>query len=84
LGLIREETEGYGVIMGVAVQGTEICKGVKLQLQNLHIMEDFLPLELGSSDVILGMKWLAAVDKMNVDWKTLTMKFQVGGMAVTL
>jgi len=47
-------------------------------------VEDFLPLELGSSDVILGMKWLAAVSKMNVDWKTLTMKFQVGDMVVTL
>ncbi|XP_052185288.1 uncharacterized protein LOC127796925 [Diospyros lotus] len=86
LGLIREETTGYDVILGtgVAVQGAGICKGVKLQLQNLQIVEDFLPLELGSSDVILGMRWLATVGKMNVDWKTLTMKFQVGGMAVTL
>ena len=69
LGLIREETTAYGVIMGteVAVQGAGICKGVKLQLQNLQIMEDLLPLELGSSVVILGMKWLAAVGKMNVD-----------------
>lgn len=66
LGLSREETTGYGVIMGtgMAVQGAGICKRVKLQLQNLQIVEDFLPLELGSSDVILGMKWLAAVGKM--------------------
>ena len=63
LGLPRTETAGYGVIMGtrMAVQGADICKGVKLHLQNLQIVEDFLPLELGSSDVILGMKWLAAV-----------------------
>ena len=86
LGLPRIETVGYGVIMGtgMAVQGACICKGVKLHLQNLQIVEDFLPLELGSSDVILGMKWLAVVGKIKVDWKALTMKFQVGGMAITL
>lgn len=58
LGLPRTETAGYGVIMGMgmAVQGAGICKGVKLHLQNLQIVEDFLPIELGSSDVILGMK----------------------------
>ena len=58
LGLTRTEMAGYGVIMGtgVVVQGASICKGVKLTLQNLQIIEDFLPLELGSSDVILGMK----------------------------
>ena len=57
---------------------------MKFNLQNLQIVEDFLPLELGSSDVILGMKWLAAVGKMNVDWKALITKFQIGGIAVTL
>ena len=63
MGLPRTETARYGVLMGtgMAVQGAGICKGVKLHLQNLQIVEDFLPLELGSSDVILGMKWLAAV-----------------------
>ena len=86
LALLREETTGYGVVMGtgMAMQGVGICKGVKLNLQNLQIIEDFLPLDLGSSDVILGMKWLAAIGKMNVDWKALTMKFQIGGIIVTL
>jgi len=69
--LSREETASYGVIMdtGMEVQGAGICKGVKLSLQNIQIVEDFLPLELGSSDVILGMKWLASEGKMKVDWK---------------
>lgn len=69
---------GYEVIMGtgMAVQGAGICKGVLLSLQNLEINEDFLPLELGSSDVILGMKWLATLGKVQVDWKSLTMRFK--------
>lgn len=82
----RTETNGYGVIMGTgfAVQGAGICKGVTLQLQNLEVVKDFLPLELGSSDVILGMKWLSSLGKMTVDWKSLVMRFQVGETVVTL
>lgn len=58
LGLPRTKTLGYGVIMGtgLAVQGAGVFKGVPLSLQNMELIEDFLPLDLGSSDVILGMK----------------------------
>ncbi|KAL4589299.1 hypothetical protein LXL04_002205 [Taraxacum kok-saghyz] len=54
------ETEGYSIRMGTGDKepGRGICKGVLLQLQELAIVEEFLPLRLGSSDIILGMKWL--------------------------
>lgn len=29
-----------------------------LSIQSIEVVEDFKPLELGSSNVILGMKWL--------------------------
>ena len=37
-----------------AVKGKGVCRGVILTLQNIVIVEDFLPLELGSANVILG------------------------------
>ncbi|KAA0063178.1 ty3-gypsy retrotransposon protein [Cucumis melo var. makuwa] len=45
------------VIMGTgtAVKGKGLCKGVCLQLAELSIVEEFLPLELGGVDMILGM-----------------------------
>jgi len=45
LGLNREETTSYGVVMGtgMAVQGAGICKGVKLNLQNIQIVGIFYP-----------------------------------------
>lgn len=61
-----------------------MCKGVVLTLQNIEIMEDFLPLELGSADVNLGMQWLEMLGGMQVNWKALTMKFWISGTAVTL
>ena len=74
LGLLLEETSGYGVLMGtgLAVKGADICRSVSLTLQNIEIIEDFLPLELGSAYVILGMQWLESLGGMHVNWKTLS------------
>lgn len=60
LSITLQGTTGYGVLMGVkiTVKGEGICKGLKIQAQNLEIVSDFLPLNLGSADVILGMQWL--------------------------
>ncbi|XP_052196517.1 uncharacterized protein LOC127803919 [Diospyros lotus] len=86
LGLFCTQMRGYGVIMGsgMAIQGARVCKGVTLRLQNVEVVEDFLPLELGSSDVILGMKWLATLGETQVDWGSLVMKFRSRGMTITL
>ena len=43
--------------LGHGDTGVGVCKAVTLSLQNVEIVEDFLPLELGSFDVILEMKW---------------------------
>lgn len=52
------ETLNYGIIMGtgIAAKGRGICKGVVISLKDLTIAEDYLPLELRSIDVILGMQ----------------------------
>ncbi|KAL2475042.1 Retrotrans gag domain-containing protein [Abeliophyllum distichum] len=69
LGLPRTATTGYGVIVGtgLVVQDVGMCKGVMLETQHMKIKDDFLPLELGSSDVILGMKWLATNGGMQMN-----------------
>ena len=54
---------------GQAIKGEGICKGVILTLQDIEIVEDFLPLDLGRADVILGMKWLESLKGMQVNWK---------------
>ena len=66
------------------MKGEGVCRGIVLTLQNIEIVEDFLSLELGRADVSLRMKWLELLGGMQVNWKNLTMRFQVGGILVIL
>nr|GEV22899.1 hypothetical protein [Tanacetum cinerariifolium] len=56
----------------------------ELFLPGPRVTEDFYPLELGSTDVILGIKWLRQLGEVRVNWKRLTMTFQNGDNRVTL
>ncbi|KAJ9675560.1 hypothetical protein PVL29_024469 [Vitis rotundifolia] len=62
-------TTNYEVVMGTGISVKEkgICRGVY-----------FLPLELGNTDVILGMPWLGTLGHMEVNWKILMMKIKMG------
>lgn len=77
-------TKAFAVSLGTgeAVQGREECKGVVIEVQGITVMEDFLPLQLGNSDLILGIQWLEKLGRMTTNWKT--QKFQVGPDSVTL
>ncbi|KAJ9558601.1 hypothetical protein OSB04_013215 [Centaurea solstitialis] len=61
-----------------------LCRSVVLQLPGLRVVEDFFPLELGSTDVILGIKWLRTLGDMRVNWSTLMMSFEGPEGMVTL
>ena len=69
---------------GDTVQGEGVCKGVVLDLQGVTIVEDFLILPLGSSNVILGIQWLEKLGTISTNWKTQTLKFQLDGTTITL
>lgn len=80
------ETLNYGIIMGTgtAAKGRGICKGVVISLKDLTIAEDYLPLELRSIDVILGMQWLRTLRVVTVDWKSLTLTIDDGDSKVII
>ncbi|KAH9650018.1 hypothetical protein KPL70_026202 [Citrus sinensis] len=80
------KTGAYGVTMGTgaAVKGEGLCRGVTIHLHGIDIVEEFLPLGLGSSDVILGVQWLETLGMTHTNWKTQVMKFMVGNESVTL
>lgn len=79
-------TKAFGVSLGngEAVQGAGECKGVRVLIQGLTVVEDFLPLELGNSEIILGIQWLEKLGTVMTNWKTQTLKFQVGSETVVI
>ncbi|KAA0047243.1 Retrotransposable element Tf2 [Cucumis melo var. makuwa] len=78
------ETARYGVILGsgTAIQGKSVCEDVEIQLMNWSVKEEFLPLELGGVDVILGMQWLHSLGVTVVDWKNLTLTSSAEGKQI--
>lgn len=73
-------TRGFGVTLGTgaSVQGQGECKGLLVHIQGIDVVEDFLPLELGNSDIILGIQWLEKLGTMTNNWKTQTLHFSTG------
>lgn len=85
LGLKLEDTDIFCVKMGIKVEKSRgICKGMLLGLQEIQVIGDFLPLDLGNTDVILGIKWLQMLGMTQVNWEELTMTLQVEGCTATL
>ena len=86
LDLTLTDIGNFGVVMGTGKveKSRGICRKVLLRLQGLEVLEDFLPLELGGIDVILGMKWLQSLGEMRVNWQLLTMEFKEGQRVVVL
>ena len=63
MNLLVTKTGAYGVTMGTgdSVKGEGLCCSVAQHLQGIDIVNDFLSLRLGSSDVILGVQWLESL-----------------------
>lgn len=48
------------------------------------VIEDYLPIELGSSYIILEIQWLSTLGTVRINWKTLVMKIPMGKNTVIL
>lgn len=79
-------SNGFEVSLGTGndVQGQGECKSVVLHLQGITIIENYLPLPLGNSNVILGVQWLEKLGTVSANKKTQILKFKLGGDSVTL
>ena len=80
LKLEPDQTRGYSVLTagGVTFKGAGMCSNLELELQGCTITSSFLPLELGSADVILGIQWLEKLGNVKVNWKLQVLRFKIG------
>ena len=52
---------------GVTVEALGVCRGITFSLQDNFFQSDFVSLELGNVDVVLGVQWLRCLGKCLVD-----------------
>ena len=69
---------------GITVNGAGFCEGVSFKLPTLEDTADFIMLELGQVDMILGIQWLRTLGKCEVNWETHEMSFTFKGNRVLL
>lgn len=66
------------------MKGSGVCSRVQIQLQDLTFTVDFIMLELGNVDVILGMQWLRTLGRCEIDWEKHEYNFWYEGRKVSL
>lgn len=86
LNLPTKETSNYGVILrsGTTIKWKGICGKIELMVGDWRIIDSFLPLELGGTDVIFGMHWLHSLGVTEIDGRNLIMTFQHEGCKVAI
>lgn len=86
LGLWVDGDHDMGVWLGNGMfdRSYGLCRSMILRLPWLGVVEDFYPLDLGSMDVILGVKWLHELGDTRANWRTPTMSFEGRTSQITL
>ncbi|KAF8095647.1 hypothetical protein N665_0327s0003 [Sinapis alba] len=65
-----EKRRDMEVMLGtwVYVHSLGVCTNVQITLQGVTFTTDFIVLDLGAVDAILGMQWLRTLGKCQIDW----------------
>ena len=69
---------------GVTAQGSGVCKKLNFTVQGWSFVSDFIILELGQVDVILGIYWLRTLGDCKVNWDRRELSFQYQNQQVSL
>ncbi|KAJ1383054.1 Aspartic peptidase domain superfamily [Sesbania bispinosa] len=66
------------------VRSRGICRDVVLEVQGVEIKQNFFIFDLGGTEVVLGMDWLASLGDIEANFRNLIIKWEVGGSKVAL
>ena len=64
---------------GQKERGEGVCCGVRLKVQGVEIVQNFFLMELGGTEMVLGMDWLSSLGKIEADFRAMTLQWKVGG-----
>lgn len=80
------ETKEYRVLIsnGGRHKRSDVCRMVTLRVGHFQLTDDFLPIKMGSFDMILGIKVFYDVGETPADWKKLIMSFKIEDEEIVL
>lgn len=63
------ETPRYVKELVTRVSNKGVCKGVKIWVQRMEIVQKKFMIELGGTEMVLGMDWLASLGDIKANFK---------------
>lgn len=84
--LTTSENANLEVLLGtgISVHGSGECRNVSIMLPTMSFQANFVVLEMGNVDVILGVQRLRTLGVCTVDWDKNEWSFEYKGRQVTL
>lgn len=84
--LLAHQNPNLNVLLGtgVSVQGMRVCRNVPMALSTMTFSADFIVLELGNVEIILGVQWSRTLGTTMVDWEKNEWFFCYKGKPVTI
>ncbi|XP_058725716.1 uncharacterized protein LOC131597011 [Vicia villosa] len=77
------ETPTYVIEVGNGekVKNQEVCEGLEFNMQGVKFSQIFFMMELGGTELVLGMDWLASLGKIEDNFGELSLKWEKEGLA---
>ncbi|CAH9107328.1 unnamed protein product [Cuscuta epithymum] len=77
-----QSIKGYKVQIGNGklISNYGRCEGMKLNVQGNEIQQNFYMLELGGTDMVLGLEWLTNLGDMEVNFQNQIIKWKKQGL----
>ncbi|XP_057857449.2 uncharacterized protein LOC131066653 [Cryptomeria japonica] len=85
-GLQIEDFEGFKVMVadGFHISCTKKIPNMSMQLGNYKVKDDFYVVNIGDTDVVLGIQWLCSLGEISLNLQTMELKFHSNGKKVVL
>lgn len=81
LKITKWDTPEYMVELGngECVKSQGVCKNLEVIIQGVPITQHYFLLELGGTDLVLGMDWLESLGDIKANFRTLSLKWEKKG-----
>lgn len=81
LSLKVTETHAYIVEVGTEekVRNQGVCEEFKFTIQGVEFQQNFFLMELGGTELVLGLDWLASLRNIEANFRNLCFKWSDGG-----